>query len=104
MADYIKKSWDNGVYIRRIDIWTQDNLTVNEKLVLMCLEKYSNDNSEYWPGISVLAKECSLSEKQVRRLIYGHGEGKNRTPGLIEKGFLGKRYLSFQIDEASKNE
>jgi len=80
MADKIRKSWNDGVYISQRSIWVQDDLTVYEKIVWMCLEKFANGKECAWPSITTIARECSISRAQAKRTINS----------LIEKGLLSK--------------
>mgnify|MGYP000141283017 CR=1 FL=1 len=50
-------------------VWDTD-LPQTEKLVLLALADWSNDDGVSWPKQSTIAQRCSLtSERSVRRLI-----------------------------------
>lgn len=77
----IQKNWDDGVYISQRSIWVQEDLSIYEKMVWMCLEKFANGKDSAWPSQNTLAKECSTSRSQVKRTISS----------LIDKGLLEKK-------------
>ncbi len=76
----IRKNWDDGVYISQRSIWVQEDLSIYEKMIWMCLEKFANGKDSAWPSQNTLAKECSISKSQVKRTINS----------LIGKGLLEK--------------
>ena len=41
----------------------------NEKLVLLALADRANDDGECWPGYASLADKCSMSERNVMRIV-----------------------------------
>lgn len=49
-------------------VWDLD-LPASEKLVLLALADWSNDEGLCWPSIATLAKKCSKSERTLQRAI-----------------------------------
>jgi hypothetical protein len=41
----------------------------HEKFVLLALADHAKDDGACWPGIPLLAKKCSLSERQIQRVL-----------------------------------
>lgn len=41
----------------------------NEKIVLVALADRANDDGECWPGYASLAEKCSMSERNVMRIV-----------------------------------
>ena len=76
-------------------VWTLD-IPPTEKLVLMALADRSNDEGACWPGQESLAKKCSISERQLRRVLdsletqnfiritYRQGDGNGRKTNYYE--------------------
>jgi predicted ArsR family transcriptional regulator len=40
-----------------------------EKMVLLMLSNYSDSQNKCWPSVKTLAKDCGMSEKQIRRCM-----------------------------------
>ena len=40
-----------------------------EKMVLLCLCDYANDEGECWPSVESLSRKCSVSDRTVQRAI-----------------------------------
>lgn len=57
-----------------------------EKMVLLCLCDFANDNGDCWPAVDTIAKKCSVTDRTVQRAIkrltewgilsVGHATGK----------------------------
>ena len=50
-------------------VWTMQNLEPGEKLVLLAVADFADDEGRAWPSIPTLAKKSSLSEDTVRRKL-----------------------------------
>ena len=47
-------------------VWALDNLEPAEKLVLLAVADFADDNGAAWPSIPTLARKSSLSEDTVK--------------------------------------
>ena len=50
-------------------VWALENLEPAEKLVLLAIADFADDQGQAWPSIPTLARKSSLSEDTVRRKI-----------------------------------
>ena len=50
-------------------VWDRTDLQTGEKMVLLALADWSNDEGHCWPSVSRLAQRCALGDRQVRRII-----------------------------------
>jgi hypothetical protein len=61
------------------EAWDNPNLSNHaEKLVLVCLADFANDEGECWPKVETVARKCNLSEGGARAVIKR----------LSDRGFL----------------
>lgn len=50
-------------------VWSLDNLEPLEKLVMLAVADFSDDDGKAWPSIRTIARKSSLSEDSVRRKL-----------------------------------
>jgi hypothetical protein len=70
-------------------------LDAYEKLVLLALADYADENGKSWPSIAALAKKCSMCERNVQ---YSLNELKSK--GLIRVEYVsgGRSYYYINFD------
>lgn len=52
-----------------VEVWQKQGLTSTEKLVLLALADWANDEGLCWPSIETLAQKTSLVKRSVSRII-----------------------------------
>lgn len=85
-----------------VEVWHRTDINSTEKLLLLALADWANDEGLCWPSIDTLAHKTSLSRRSVQGTLRKiEGMGFVRREEVIGKGV--KYWLTVKADEGGAN-
>ncbi len=64
----------------------------HEKIVMLALADHAKDDGACWPGVPLIAKKCSLSVRQIQRILKSL-----ETKGFLKRDFRWARSTKYQL-------